>query len=185
MNPASLSNEYFKYTPYKVNMTYYDPYSIKITKPNRIPDDFIQKYPEIFLIKDSQKIVFMLKNQKLNVNSLDKILQVYLENNQSHLFFTVINLNNLEGDLEFFIEKYYDKIHWNYQNVSALTENQMIKYKDLFDWDILCYTKDLSKNLIEKCIDKINKKRLIECSNYLDMKLPDYLDKSFLEKMIN
>jgi len=185
MNPAGLPTQMFITNPKDINMNFYDPYSMKITNITRIPDEFIQKYPKKFLIDDVQKIHFMLKNQKMHVKSLQAILDIYEKNHRHHLFFSIIKLSELEGELDNFIEKYHNKILWTYQNVSCLSEEQKIKYKDIINWKCLQYTKDLSKKIIEKCLDKLDKQRLIECSNYIDRKLPDYLDKEYLEKMIN
>lgn len=170
LNPISIKPDDFMKYPDRINMKLFNAWSIKRPFGHYIPDEFIQVYPQKFKL-ELQQIIDIIKTQKIHPKSIDAIIsnsKLY----SYHMIFSCIRIENLNGskqEINTFIEKYHKYINWKV-NSSQLDEEQKIKFKDIIDWNSLCYTKDLTKRILEECKDYLDWKRIEMCKTYKDVK---------------
>jgi len=169
-NPSVLKPyEFFKY-PNLINMNMFDAWSQKRPSNHYIPDEFIQKHPRKFNI-GTQKIIDIIKTQKIHPKSIDAILTNFTTIPVTIFYSIQIkNLNSNADDINKFIQKYHKFINWRV-NSSQLSEDQKIKFKEIIDWDSLCYTRDLTSKILIECKDFLDWPRIEVCRTYTDIKV--------------
>jgi hypothetical protein len=79
------------------------------------------------------------------------------------------NLNGTRDEINEFIKTYHPVINWTI-NSSQLDEEQKIMFKDIINWNSLCYTRDLTKRILDECKSYLNWERIRECRKYTDVK---------------
>ncbi|ADO67543.1 hypothetical protein crov509 [Cafeteria roenbergensis virus] len=171
INPIILKSADFFTKPDLVDMNLFDAWHLKRDYNHYIPDEFIQKYPYKFKI-NIQKIIDLIKTQKIHPKSIEAILSNFT---QEDLYCTILNsinigkLNGTKNEIDVFIEKYYKYIKWNINTV-YLNENQKIKFKNIIDWNSLCYTRDLTKQILIECSECLDWKRIDLCRTFIDVR---------------
>lgn len=169
-NPTTLKPDEFMKYPELINMNQFDAWNLKRPHNHYIPDKFIQAYPTKFKLP-LQKLIDIIKTQKIHPKSIDAILSNFNRFTFPSLLFTGIQIKNLygsENDINAFINKYYHYINWKI-NSRQLNEEQKIKFKKYIDWNSLCYTRDLTKRILKECKDYLDWKRIEICKTYTDI----------------
>lgn len=171
INPTILDPNDFLTKPELIDMNLFDAFSMKRQYNHYIPDEFIQKYPFKFKI-NIQKIIDLIKTQKIHPLSIEAILSNFTEED---LYCTILNsinigkLNGTKNEINTFIQKYYKYIKWNNNSV-YLDEQQKIKFKDYIDWKSLCYTRDLTKQILVECSEYLDWERINLCRTFIDIR---------------
>jgi len=173
LNPITIKPEDFMKYPNMIDMKMFYAWSMKRLDNHYIPDEFIQAFPKKFKL-EIQQLIDIIKTQKIHPKSIDAILSNFNEYNFPSLMFCGIRIENLNGtkeEINTFIEKYHKYINWKV-NSSQLDEEQKIMFKDIIDWNSLCYTKDLTKRILDdrSCKEYLDWKRIEECKTYTDVK---------------